>query len=212
MAHKSSPHTRYRHTRTRLADLEALRTALERKRPRTRGKKAAKTRSLNKLARQIPAAKGVLTKARNAIARNAAQRKAAKAADKQKRGAAAKNGWAKRRGTRPATSAHVAPPSQAIRRMRFLEEHDGVAVGIEVAPPDRADRSAIGSYWYAVGVLRDNGSTALLRRFDDRSIYDSLRHKRLPFVTDPDLLLEAVAADLTDFDDLYIESSWTSAA
>ena len=72
--HKPSPHTRYRYARARLADLEALRAALERTRPRTRGKKAARTRALNKLARQIPAAKGLLTKARNAIAKDGTAR------------------------------------------------------------------------------------------------------------------------------------------
>jgi hypothetical protein len=96
--------------------------------------------------------------------------------------------------------------------MRFLEERDGAAVQILVAPPDRADRSAIGSYWHAVGVFRDNGSTALLHRFEGRSIYDSLQQGRLPFVTDAALLLEAIAAGQTDFDDLYIESCWSSAA
>ena len=71
---KPSPHARYRHARARLADLEALRDELARSRPRTSGKKAAKTRHLNKLARQIPSAKGLLTKARNAIAKAAATR------------------------------------------------------------------------------------------------------------------------------------------
>lgn len=203
--------SRYRVARKDLADLEAQREKCGHTRPRTRGKKAAKTRALNQLARKIRAAKGRLTKARNAIARDAAQHKAAKAIARQKRSAAAKKGWAKRRGTasEPATSHAI---WHGGRPMRFLEERNGIAVQIVVNPPDRADRSAIGSYWHAVGVFRDNGSTALLHRFDDRTIYDELQQKRLPFVTDPTLLLEAIAAGQTDFDDLYIESSWAGAA
>jgi hypothetical protein len=212
---KNGRWSKYRNARDLLTDLEAQREKRLRMRPRTRGKKAAKTRALNQLARKIRAAKGALTKARNAISRAAAERKVAKSTAKLKRSAAATKGWAKRKAARQATAYAVtshAETSLPGRRMRFLEERDGVAVRVEVAPPDRADRSAIGSYWYAVGVFRDNGSTTLLRRFEDRSIYDGLRQERLPFVTDPTLLLEAIAAGLTDFDDLYIESNWSSAA
>ncbi len=162
--------SKYRKTSKRVADLEAQRQSLLRKRPRSRGKKAARTRAINKLTRKISAAKGARTKARNAISRAAAERKAAQSAARLKRSAAAKKGWTKRqaaaRRTPQATISHAAT-SESIRRMRFLEERDGIAVRIEVVPPDRADRSAIGSYWYAVGVFRDNGSTTLLRRFDD---------------------------------------------
>jgi hypothetical protein len=204
----------YRRAGKRLAEFEALREKLQRTRPRTRGKKAAKTRALNQLARQISAAKGLLTKARKGVARAAAERKAAKSVATQRRSIAAKRGWAKRKAARHVTthvtSSHEAPYRD--RPMRFLEERDGEAVQIAVAPPDRHDRSAIGSYWYAVGVFRDSGSTTLLGRFDGRTIYDGLRQERLPFVTDPVLLLEAIAAGQTDFDDLYIESTWSSAA
>lgn len=206
--------SKYRNARKDLANFETQREKRQRSRPRTRGKKAAKTHALNQLTRKIRATKARLTKARNAIAHDAARRKAAKSAAKQKRSAAAKKGWAKRKG--PARTASPSATSHAIshggRPMRFLEERDGIAIQIAVNPPDRADRSAVGSYWYAVGVFRDNGSTALLRRFEGRTIYDEIRQKRLPFVTDPTLLLEAIAAGQTDFDDLYIESSWVSAA
>lgn len=214
-APKPSPHTRYRHARATLSDLQAQFAKLEGTRPRTRGKKAAKTRALNKLARKIPATKGLLTKARNAIAKAARVRISANITATNKRSAAAKKGWAKRKAARQGTSQVAAlytASSHFGRPMRFLEERDGAAVPIHVDPPDRADRSAIGSYWHAVGVFRDNGSTTLLRRFEGQSIYDASGQERLPFITDTALLLEAIAAGLTDFDDLYIESTWSSVA
>jgi molybdenum-dependent DNA-binding transcriptional regulator ModE len=202
----ASDHTRYRHARASLADLEASRAVLERSRPRTRGKKAAKTRALNKLVHRIAAAKGQITKARNAIARAGAESKTTKSVAKQKRSEAAKKGWAKRKARR-----QLPAPAKPTGRMRFLEERDDEVNRIWVYPPDKADRSAIGSYWYAIGVYRDNGSTTLLSRFEGRTIYDERRELRLPFVTNLALLPEAIAAGLTDFDDLYSESSWASA-
>jgi hypothetical protein len=81
----SSLHTKYRHARKRFAELEAQQAKLERSKPRSPGKKGAKTRALNKLNGQIRAAKGQLTKARNAIAREAAARTSHKRTSKQKR-------------------------------------------------------------------------------------------------------------------------------
>lgn len=205
----TSPHARYRRARKRLSDLEALQAKLERSRPRTPGKKGAKTRALNGLSRQLRAARGQLTRARNAIAQAASERASAKSAARQRRSDAAKRGWSKRKATREAPPP---APAQPARVMRFLEERDGEVKQILVAPPSRDDRSAIGSYWHAVGVYRNGGSTALLGRFDGRSIYDARTQSRIRFVTDPALLREAVAAGLTDFDDLYTEIAWASAA
>src|ERR1700722_5069527 len=73
---RTGPWSKYRAARAKLTDLETLRDTFERSRPRTRGKKAAKTRALNKLKRQIPAAKGLLTKARKGIERTRTSRKA----------------------------------------------------------------------------------------------------------------------------------------
>jgi len=203
----TSAHTQYRRRREHLADLEARYEKLTRSRPGTPGKKAAKTRALNKLSRQLSAAHGLLTKARNAITKTSAERASAKIAAKQRRSEAAKKGWAKRRTARKPPS-----PAGSRRAQRFLEERDGEVKQILVDPPSRDDRSAIGSYWHAVGVFRNNGSTALLDRFEGRSIYDALTRSRLPFVTDTALLREAIAAGHTDFDDLYTEISWASAA
>lgn len=202
-----SPHSRYRHARERLAELEALYAKVERRRPRTPGKKGAKTRARNVLRRMISAARGQLTKSRNAIARNARDKTAAKIAAKQKRREAARRVWAERKAARSAPA-----PARRVRTMRFLEKRNGEAVQIRVDPPSKADRSAIGSYWYAIGVFRDTGSVALLDRFKGRSVYDALQGKHLPFVTDHGLLLEAIASGLTDFDDLYAEIAWASAA
>ena len=89
----ASAHTQRRHANARLADLEALKAALARSRPRAPGKKGAKTRALRKLVRQIAAAKGQRTKALNAIAAAARNRGPTKAAATAKRSAAAKKGW-----------------------------------------------------------------------------------------------------------------------
>lgn len=182
-ARKPSPHTRYRHARARLADLEAARTALERTRPRTRGKKAAKTRALNKLARQIPAAKGQLTKARNAIAKAARVRFTGKSETKRKRSEAAKRGWAKRRAAAGASRAgdiwqHLLP--------------DGTTTAVTLGP---ADSSLEGRYWNAYADAL--AGTRDLSEFDGRSVFDLGRQKRFPFVTDLDVIAEH--ADEIDF-------------
>ena len=203
----TSPHARYRRARKHLSGLEAFQATLARSRPRTPGKKGAKTRALNNLSRRVSAARGQVTKTRNAIAKAASERASAKSVAKQRRSDAAKRGWSKREATREAP-----PPTQPVRAMRFLEERDGEVKQILVAPPSKDDRSAIGSYWHAVGVYRNGGSTALLDRFDGRSIYDARTQSRIRFVTDPGLLREAIAAGLTDFDDLYTEIAWASAA
>ena len=136
-AHKPSPHTSYRHARARLADLEALRDKLARSRPRTSGKKAAKTRQLNRLARRIPAAKGLLTKARNAIAKAAATRTTHKRSASQKRSDAAKRGWSTRRAK--ASQAPVVPAAiPAGKALPWLTYEKGV---VGVWPPSKDDRS-----------------------------------------------------------------------
>jgi hypothetical protein len=187
-AHKPSPHTRYRHARARLADLEALRDKLARSRPHTTGKKAAKTRQLNKLARQIPAAKGLLTKARNAIAQAAATRTTHKRTASQKRSDAAKRGWAKRR----ARKASPATPKPAFRlrfpgyeyKMPFLTRM-GI---IDVWPRSFEDRSKIGKYFGQVDRLLSNLPFSFAE-FEGNFIFDELSGERLPFITDIDFIL-----------------------
>jgi hypothetical protein len=185
-ARKPSAHTRYRHARARLADLEALRAQIERSRPRTRGKKAARTRALNKLARQIPAAKGLLTKARNAIAKAAATRTTSALTAKQKRSEAAKRGWAKRR-ARKVSPAPVAPatPAGSGKAIPFLTYDKGI---VGVWPPSKDDRSKVGKYWGTVDRLLSN-QPASFERFENDSIYDEIGGKRLPFVTDRDFIM-----------------------
>lgn len=111
----SSPHTKRRHALKRVAELEAKQAILERSRPRTPGKKGAKTRALNATSRQLRAARGELTKARSAIASGAAQRTSAKRAAVAKRSAAAKKGWATRRAR---TNVAAAPPFRTRSLMR----------------------------------------------------------------------------------------------
>lgn len=182
-ARKVSAHTNYRHARARLAELEALREGLLRTRPRTRGKKSAKTRASNKLKRQISAAKGMLTKARNAIAKAARVKKSDSSTDKQKRSAAAKKGWAKRRAARSAS------------RVGDIWQHllpDGTTTTVVL---DKGDSSLEGIYWNAyadaLAGKRD------LWEFTGASVFDLDRQQRFPFVTDLDVI--AQHADEIDF-------------
>jgi hypothetical protein len=177
--------SKYRGARTRLAELEALRDKLQHTRPRTRGKKAAKTRALNKLARQIPAAKGMLTKARNAIAKAAASRSMGKNAARQERSEAAKRAWVKRRAQK-ASPAAVPPAKHRFydRKMPFLTER-GV---IDVYPPLEDDRSKIGKYFGQIDRMLANLPYSFAE-FEGDSIYDEISGKRLPFITDVDFIL-----------------------
>lgn len=182
-ARKVSAHTQYRHARAKLAELEALRDELLRTRPRTRGRRAAKTRASNKLKRKISAAKGLLTKARNNIARAARVKKSDSSTHKQKRSAAAKKGWAKRRSGRSAsgigdTWQHLLP--------------DGTTTTVIL---DKGDSSLEGLYWNAhadaLAGKRD------LWEFTGASVFDLDRQRRLPFVTNLDVIAEH--ADEIDF-------------
>jgi hypothetical protein len=92
----TSPYTPYRRARRLLAELEAQFDKVQGSRPRTPGKKGAKTRALKKLGRRISAARGHLTKSRNAIAATARTRSTVNSAAQLKRSAAAKKGWATR--------------------------------------------------------------------------------------------------------------------
>jgi hypothetical protein len=188
MAARKAPsnHTRYRHARARLADLESLRAVLEGMRPRTRGKKAAKTRQLNKLARQIPAAKGMLTKARNAIAKAAASRTVTKREASQKRSHAAKRGWLTRR-ARKAVPSRLTPTPAAIsdKVLPFLTYERGV---IDVFPPSKDDRSKIGRYFGRIDRLLCNEPVSF-DEFDGDSIFDEISSRRLPFITNREFIL-----------------------
>lgn len=182
-ARKVSPHTHYRHARARLAALESARAALERTRPRTRGKKAAKTRKLNELTRKIPAAKGLLTKARNAIARAARVRSSKAGAARQKRSDAAKRGWSKRRTAKGAS------------RIGDIWQHllpDGTTTTVVL---DKGDSSLEGLYWNAFEDARAGKRD--LWEFTGLSVFDLDRQQRFPFVTDLDVIAEH--ADEIDF-------------
>ena len=177
MARKPSPHTRYRRSRAKLAHLGTERATLERTRPRTRGKKAAKTRALNKLSRQISAAKGLLTKARNAIALAARSKKAGASVAKRKRSEAATKGWQKRRAAKSTGQTgdvwlHLLP--------------DGTTTPVVV---DKADSSLEGRYWNA-HLEALGGKPEKLYEFAGRSVLDLGTQKRFPFVTDLDVINE----------------------
>jgi hypothetical protein len=174
-ARKPSPHTARRHALAQLAGLETSYAALEGSRPRTRGKKAAKTRGLNKLKRRVSAAKGLLTKAKNAIARETASRNSQKHAAKQKRSEAARKGWAKRRVPRASQTGdvwqHLLP--------------DGTTTTVVV---DEADSSLEGLYWSAFEDARAGKRD--LWEFKGLSVFDLDRQRRFPFVTDLDVIAE----------------------
>ena len=188
----SSPHSKYRRARQTVAELEAKQAQLERSRPRTPGKKGAKTRALNTIARHLRAARGQLTKARNAIASGASKRTSTKRAAATERSEAAKKGWATRRArtklAAPAASKPIAAAS-FVRFMPFLTEG-----GVIYVNPLGSDRSLVGGHWNAIRTYLENGRTDALDRFQDESILDAEAGRRLPFVTDPAVILEHEAA------------------
>jgi len=185
----SSPHTKRRHALKRVAELEAQQSKLERSRPRTPGKKSAKTRALNAIARQLRAARGKLTKARSAIASSAAQRTSAKRAAIAKRSAAAKKGWATRRARTNAVATPSVPDPSANasfeRLMPFLMQS-----GVVYVNPLGSDRGLSGKHWNAIRRYLENGSTDALNRFEGKSIVDMETWRRLAFITDPAVILE----------------------
>jgi hypothetical protein len=176
---------KYRNARKRRAELEAAHAKLQRSRPRTRGKKAAKMRALNKLTRQIRAAKGVLTKAQKAIAKAASARTFGDKIAREKRSEAAKRGWAKRRAGKASATAvqPIAAPSPK-KTLPFLTLR-GI---IDVWPPSSDDRSKIGKYFGQIDRLLAH-LPASFAPFEGDSIYDELSGEHLPFITDIDFIL-----------------------
>ncbi len=169
--------------RAKLRELEALRETLQRSRPRTRGKKAAKTRALNKLARRIPAAKGAVTKARKSIARAKVSNNRKSASAFERRSAAAKRGWETRRARKAAATTATERVFTTLKEMPFLTA-GGVVM---VWPPLAADRSKVGKFWCEVDRLLSN-VPASFEEFEGDSIFDEISGKRLAFVTDLDLI------------------------
>jgi hypothetical protein len=184
-----SPHTRYQRARRKLSELEAQYVVIERSRPRTRGKKAVKTRRLNTLARALRVARGQLTKARNAIAHTASTRKAAKRTASQKRSKAAKQGWETRRARAKPTKP--TPVSEGLF-MPFLTEG-----GVVYVNPLGDHRKLVGSYWNAVHWFLATGHDAFLTPFEGVRIFDAETAKTFPFVTDTNIITEYV--DELDF-------------
>ena len=173
---------KHRAARAKLNALEALRDTLERSRPRTRGKKAAKTRALNKLKRQIPTAKGLVTKARKAVDRAKTSHAVESASSFQKRSDAAKRGWEKRRAAVGrvawATWLHLLP--------------DGSPTTITL---DKADSTLEGMYWKAHGDALAGKRD--LWEFRGITVFDIDRQREVPFVTNLDVIAET--ADSIDF-------------
>jgi hypothetical protein len=175
--------SKYRAARAKLTELEASRDSLERSHPRTRGKKAAKTRALNKLKRRIPAAKGLVTKARKGILRPKTSHPTETASSFQKRSDAAKRGWAKRRA---AASASVAWATW----LHLLPDGSLTTVTL-----DRVDSSIEGLYWNAHGDALAGKRD--LWEFKGITVFDVERKREYPFVTDLDVIAES--ADSIDF-------------
>lgn len=182
---KAGTWSKYRRAQKTLTELQAQLAALQRSRPRTRGKKASKTRALNNIKRRIPAAKGLLTKARNAIAKAARGRKSTTSAAKQKRSDAAKRGWAKRRAGK-ASKAAIATDSVSTSNLAMPFLTSAGIVG--VWPPAKSDRSKIGKYFSQVDRMLAHQPYSF-DQFDGVWIYDEISGKRLPFITDIDLIL-----------------------
>lgn len=176
----TSSHTTYRHARALLAILESEQAKLERSRPRTSGKKAARSRALNSLARKIRAVRGQLTKARNAIARAARTNGAAKKLAKQKRSEAARKGWVTRRSRKPAASR---PPSGGLFMPHLTP------MGVVWINPVGSDRSAEGHWWHNAGRVLANQPSSI-HRFSGQSVHDTETGRSLPFVTDSAVIAE----------------------
>ncbi len=188
----TSPHARYRRARKHLSDLEAFQATLARSRPRTPGKKGAKTRSLNNLSRRVSAARGQVTKTRNAIAQAASERAAIKSAEKRKRSEATKKGWAARRarGVTPQAPTPVLTSSGLF--MPFLTKD-----GVVYVNPVGSDRTLVSRYWHYVRVFLEAGKADGLTHFESQQIFDAETRRTLPFVTDTNVILEH--ADEIDF-------------
>lgn len=185
----TSPHTKRRHALHRIGELAAQQGKLERTRPRTPGKKGAKTRALNAIARQLSAARVALTKARKAIAKAASQKVISKRAATEKRSEAAKKGWATRRAR---ARAPVAPapitPLEARGHAEFMPFL--TTNGVVYVNPVGSDRGLVGKHWNAIRCFLENQGTDLLDRFAGQSIFDTESGRRLRFVTDPHVILE----------------------
>jgi hypothetical protein len=179
----TSPYSQYRHAREHLGELEAQYAKLGRSRPRTSGKKGAKTRAVNALARRIRAARGQVTKALSAIARATSQRAADKGAAKGKRSAAAKRGWKKRHArSRPGSAGDI---------WQHLTV-DGTTITVVL---DKNDSSLEGTFWNAYTAALEGRRD--LRHFEGLSVFDLDRQRHFPFVTDLNFI--AQHADEIDF-------------
>jgi hypothetical protein len=173
-----SPHTHYRRARENLAALVAEHDKLLRSRPRTPGKKGAKTRALKGLSLRIRAARGMVTKARNAIAKATSQRAASKKEASRKRSEAAKKGWATRR-------ARVSTPQLDV--LGLFMPHLTID-GPDYIHPVGNDRSLEGAWWVAAALFLDNKPN----RLDDlggKSVLDTATGRRMPFITDRNVIL-----------------------
>lgn len=179
----TSAHTRYRHARVRIAELEAQYAKIERTLPRSPGKRSWRTRRLNKIGNQLRANRGWLTRARNAIAEQARAKVASKRAETQRRSEAATRGWQQRHARR------------ALAQSGDIWQHlmtNGTTIGVVV---DTHDSSLEGKYWNAyTRVLEGKGD---LSYFQGRSVFDLDTQKRYAFTIDLDVIAEH--ADEIDF-------------
>jgi hypothetical protein len=173
-----SPYTPYRRARGLVAELESQLAKLERSRPRTPGKKGARTRTLKKLRRRLGAARGRLTKARNAIAAATRTRSTISSAARLKRSAAAKKGWA----TRLARAAVADTADDKFMPML-------TRTGIAWVNPVGDDRSLLATYWTVLDDVVNYVPTFLLDGFEGLSIVDAETGERYYFVTDIDTIL-----------------------
>ena len=62
--------------------------------------------------------------------------------------------------------------------------------GVIYVNPLGSDRSLEGKHWYAIRTYLETGRTDALDRFHDKSIFDAETGQRLPFITDPAVILE----------------------
>ena len=63
-------------------------------------------------------------------------------------------------------------------------------VGVIYVDPVLGERSQVGAYWNAVEAYLNDGSTAELRKFNRRSIFDTLSGKQRRFITDESIIID----------------------
>ena len=185
----SSPHTKRRHALQRVAELEARQAKLERSGLERRAKKAPRrarsTRSRDNFARRAARLPRPATRSLRALRgeglRNVPRRQSVPKLQRRA-GRRDAHGLAPPRCRRRSHRSNRAAVPNSCRSSRES--------GVIYVNPVGSDRSLVGKHWNAIRRFLENRGTEALDRFDGQSIFDTESGRRLPFVTDPNVILE----------------------